>query len=160
MAKTSKAKIGGPFLGAAFFCESVMEDQDKVISAIRIADSMNMWLSPDAPQDAPSESQPIRIIQHFIVMFRSGDAPGKHELKLVMHTPSGKKSEVFKKVIELTKEPNGGFQLKGQAGFEIHSTGVYWMDVSLDGKLYTRMPYRININRLARPKAKKQKSSA
>ena len=60
-AKNPKKKIGGPFVAAAVLCNSVSEDADGVVSALRIVDEIRGVLSPDAPADFPSKSNPLEI---------------------------------------------------------------------------------------------------
>ncbi len=145
--KTAK-KVGGPFLAAAVFCESVVEDASKKISAINILDGVQMWLAEDAPADIPSKSKPITVIQNVLIIFRTGDASGKHELRLVIQQPDGKRSEALKQQIELTTQSYGGCNIKTQATLRIFSSGVYWIDVILNGTRFTRMPINVLIKRL------------
>ena len=68
--KTTKKKAGGPYLAAAFFCESTIEDKkDGAISAIRIIDQMEVAIDPAAPPDFPSD-EPLFVESDFF----SGDA--------------------------------------------------------------------------------------
>ena len=80
--KAVKKKIGGPYLAMAVFCENIVEDQRKVISAIGITEGLQFWISPFAPGDMPSREMPIAINQNILLMFRTGDSQGKHLLKL------------------------------------------------------------------------------
>lgn len=150
MAKTKKAKkaLGGPFLAAAVFCESVMEDNTKKMSAFGIMDGTNFWLAEDTPADAPSKSQPIAFVQNMLIIFRTGDAGGKHELRLVLEQPDGKRTDILKESIELTPQPYGGCNVRTQAMLKVFTAGVYWIDVILDGKRFTRMPLNVTIRRL------------
>jgi hypothetical protein len=145
--KTTK-KIGGPFLATAVFCESIMEDTSKKISALGIMDGVVFWIVADAPPGVPSEEQPISFIQNVLIVFRTGDSPGKHELRLVMERPDGKRKEVVKKEIDLSAPLHGGFQLKSQVNVTVYSQGVFWLDVILDGRRFTRMPLNVEIKRL------------
>ena len=157
MAKPKKPakKVGGPFLAAALFCESIMEDKDKMMSAIRIIDGCEFWIGPQAPPDFPSASNRIQVTQNVLIIFRTGDSPGKHQLRLVIQQPDGRRSEVGKQEITLTPESHGGVNVKTQATMLVYSSGVYWMDVILDGKRYTRMPLNVSIKRLPASKLKK-----
>ena len=46
---------------AAVFCESIMQDSDGMHSAIRIMDTIQMMIPPDAPPDVPSKEKPVQI---------------------------------------------------------------------------------------------------
>lgn len=150
MAKKKKQvkKIGGPFLAAAVFCESIMEDSGGKVSAIGILDGCELYIPPDAPPDVPSETQAVGFSQNVLLIFRSGDAPGKHKLWFVIERPDGKRLKHPEREIELSSPPNGGLHLKTTAFFKVASSGVYWFDVFLDGKRFTRMPLNITIQRL------------
>lgn len=150
--KTAK-KMGGPFLAAAVFCEAIMEDSNKSLSAIKISDGIQIWLPQEAPANVPSKEQPIPVTQHILVIFRSGDSPGKHALKLVVEGPSGNRKEAMSQDVELSKPPHGGLNLRTLANLGLTSSGLYWIDVFLDGKRYTRMPLNVSIQRLPAPPA-------
>jgi hypothetical protein len=156
MAKQKKTKTGGPFLAGAFFCESIMEDVNKMLSAIKILDTVSFWLSPDAPEDMPSKEHPISISQNFLLMFKTGDAPGKHDLKLVLQQPDGKKRELLTREIEMSKDPSGGANVKTAATLQLYTQGLYWVEVILDGKRLTKVPLRFLVQRLpSSPKIKR-----
>ena len=73
----------------------------------------------------------------------------------MIQQPDGRRSEVGKQEITLTPESHGGVNVKTQATMLVYSSGVYWMDVILDGKRYTRMPLNVSIKRLPASKLKK-----
>jgi len=154
MAKQKKQakKTGGPFLAAAVFCESIMESHDKKVSAININDGFQLWISPQAPPNLPSKSQPLQINQNILLIFRTGDSPGKHTLRLIVEQPNGKRSEALNQDVKLSPEPHGGVNVKTAATMLVYSSGVFWVDVFLDGKRYTRMPLNVSIERLPAPK--------
>lgn len=110
--KKSK-KTGGPYLAAAFFCETILEDKyDNTLSAIRIIDQIIFTIDPFAPPDFPSESKKIPVPVTGLLAFRSGDSPGEHVVRLVMESPSGKLNPAADQAIQLTPQPNGGMNLR------------------------------------------------
>jgi hypothetical protein len=139
--------VGGPFLAAAMFCESTMEDKDGVLSAIRIVDTVNLWLAPNAPPSLPSNDEPIGTSQNALVTFRTGDSPGTHSVGFVINSPSGEKGVSHAKDFELGKEPNSGVNIRTAVPIKITGSGVYWIDVILDGKRVTRMPLNVRVHR-------------
>ncbi len=156
MAKKPKTKevvkkYGGPFLGAAFFCESLIEDTNKRMSAIGIVDGTLITIPHNAPADIPSKSNPFLVVQNFLLLFRSGDSPGRHILKIVVEQPDGKRKAVGQQDIFLSDVPYGGCHVKSQAAFKVFSGGVFWVDVFLDGKRFTRMPFNITFERATSP---------
>ena len=149
--KQKKKKIGGPFLTCATFCDAIIEEADGVLSAMKMIDTVKILLSPNAPADIPSEQNPVGIVQHLLVTFKSGDSPGKHKLQLIMEGPSGKKVEVMNKDIELSRKPHGGLNIKTQCRIAVQNSGLRWLDVVLDGKVFSRVPINIIISRTIDP---------
>jgi hypothetical protein len=80
-------------------------------------------------------------------MFKSGDSPGEHELQLVIHSPTGKRSEGPKKMMTFTGEPTGGGNVRIHLGIVVIANGLYLVDVRLDGKVVTTMPLLITLKR-------------
>jgi hypothetical protein len=145
--KTPAQKIGGPYLAAAIFCETILDGADKSLTAIRIHDGTLFTLHHDAPADMPSQEKPVVMKKSFLLAFKSGDSPGKHRLQVVTESPSGKRTEAINQDVELEDTPAGGLNIKNEAHLGFHLSGVYWFDIMLDGKLMTRMPFNIMIER-------------
>lgn len=133
-----KDKIGGPFLMAAFFCEHVLQEKDGVISAIRIVDRfIHTVPGPDAPEKMP----PFTIKFSIIIAFKSGDIKGKQDVKITPIAPSGQVLPGISIPILLEGGDNGA-NVNITYGFYAQEEGLYWFDVTLNGKLFTRMPLR------------------
>jgi hypothetical protein len=161
MAKKKAKKIGGPFLAAAFFCENILEDMQRKLTVQGISDSVQLVMHPLSPKDMPSVEKPLPFNLQLLLMFRSGDAPGKHKLKLEIESPSGKRTTVKDDEVTLSDQPHGGVNVKTIATMSItsNSGGLYLVDVYLDDKLMTRMPLTITITRaemLAEAESKKK----
>jgi hypothetical protein len=149
-----KKKVGGPFLAAAFFCDQILQDADLravppdkmgVLSAIRIVDGITLKIPAGLPKGFHGSSKLCGLIS-----FKSGDAKGDHVLRLVMNAPNGKQ-KVLLEGLSITL--NGGRHTYNYLLFlTIESAeggeGVHWLDVILDGKLYTRMPLLIEHQRV------------
>jgi len=144
---SKRKKAGGPFLAAAFFCENILQDNDGILSAVRIFDSFLIQLHADTPANIPSKEFPIRLDRHLLIMFKSGDAPGKHEISIKIIPPDGSHRDAQTNQLEFTKSPHGGGNLRCAVMLEVSAPGLYWADVRLDGKLVTRMPLNIVIKR-------------
>lgn len=68
---------GGPYIAAAFFCESIIEDRrDGTLSAIRIIDQISVVASSAAPSNAASAAQAVTVPVSGMVAFKTGDARG------------------------------------------------------------------------------------
>ncbi len=156
---TRQIKKKGPLLSAAFFCEHVLEDKsDSALSAIRIIDLMTYQLDASTPSDFPSLTNRLPIQIAALVSLKSADSPGDHELRLVMESPSGKKTVIWEKVVKLSDSPHGGFNLKLNNNFAIVAGGLFWLHVHVDGKKMASAPLQINIARIAAPPPQESKS--
>jgi hypothetical protein len=142
----AKKKLGGPYLAAAFFCDAVIEDKSDVLSAFRIIDTINLAL-PELP-DFPTEKNRVPVHISGILSFKTGDSPGKHILRVVMTSPSGKKNPAFEREITLTEVEHGGANVVMRHTINIVKGGVFWFSVYLDDKLYTRIPLNIVIHKI------------
>lgn len=147
-AKKPAEKIGGPFLSAAIFCDGIAEDIDGILSISRIVDSVNLVIGPPAPPDMPSKEHPVTINPTMLLSFRTGNSPGTHMLKLIVNQPNGKRGELLSQEVNLSEPSHGGLNLKARAKLTLFTSGVYWIDVYLDGKRFTRMPLNVNIQRV------------
>ena len=125
------------------FCQDILEDTTRNISALGIMDGIQFQIAPNMPDDFPSKITPIQAALNLLIIIRTGDSPGEHDLKLIMQTPSGKRSELSSRKIELSSDPNGGAQLKIRTNLQLYSSGVFWIDLILDGKRITRMPLNV-----------------
>lgn len=145
--KVKQKPVGGPFLAAAVFCDTIVQGADGALSAIRIVDQVGVTIPANAPPDMPSESQRLPVVIWTLLMFRSGSAPGEHEVRLTIQSPSGKRTPGLTKKVVFTDSPNGGANIKLQLGLAIAEGGLYMVDVIIDGKVITRMPLAISFTR-------------
>jgi len=155
MAKQKEKKVGGPFIAAAMLCNSVSEDSDGVLSAMRIVDQVGLNIPPDAPPDFPSKAKPIDVSLFALIIIRRGDAKvGKHNLRLVMENPEGKIKPLAKAKIEFPQFQNGAANVKIRLGLKLYTPGVFWIDVILDKQRLTRMALNLILNRPERSGSK------
>jgi hypothetical protein len=159
--KPSKKSFPGPLLAVAVFCEQTIEDTDKTISCIRIADTITATLPHDAPPDVPSENKRIPIGMRGLISFRRGGATGKaHRLKLVMESPDGKTGVMDDRKVEFAKGLNATVNVRFDVMIAVKKGGMFWMTVLFDDKEYTRVPLIINVERAKAPTNKTPAVSA
>jgi len=155
MAKKKKRSKpnGGPYLAAAFFCETTIEDkQDGSLSIIRMVDQVTLSLPPSTPAEIPSEQHRLPVYASGLLSFKTGDSPGDHTIRVVMESPSGKRAEqVFEQVVTFTPQPHGGANLRLNHAIMVKKGGLFWFHVYLDGKRVTRMPLQIIVQRAEMP---------
>jgi hypothetical protein len=147
------AKLGGPFLYVAAFCDRVLHEKDDVVSLIRIVDRMNI--------QGPLDEMPPGYVRVIAALgFKRGDASGKYRVSLVMRDPDGKKAQEAKAEINFDGDPElkeAGNFVEAAIGMAVSKPGLYVGEVRLNGKLYTKMPLRIRYLKLDAdlPKSKK-----
>src|SRR5262249_4553949 len=113
-------------------------------------------LSPPPGQAEPitleqlMEREGVQVGLFGLISFKSGDAKGKYILKLMMTDPSGDKKEVGEIPIAFEGAEHG-INIRVQFGIQLTREGLYWVDVIVDGKCFTRMPLRIAIQREPSP---------
>lgn len=131
-------KNEGPFLAMAVFCDTTIEGKDGVLSIIRIVDTVNVVIPPDA-------EQPIRVpINITLVLgFRAGGAKGTYTLKLEADTPTGKTSAVGETPVSFQGPPEQGANIVSALQLQIEGEGVYWFNVYLQDEFTTRVPLRV-----------------
>jgi hypothetical protein len=154
-----KKKLGGPYLAAAVFCTSSIEDkQDNTISIIRIIDQVIIEIQ-SAPPDFPSKENRLAVPVHAVLAFRTGGSPGKHTVRLLMESPSGKTQEFSSQELILSPEPHGGFNWRVNGVIHAYQGGLFWLHVFMDGKRIARMPLQVTIRRTDSAPTEKPKSS-
>jgi hypothetical protein len=144
--------LPGPLLAAAFFCEQILEEAEtKVLSCIRIVDTIGITLDASTPEDIPSEDKRIGVLLHALISFRRGDAPATgHKLKLVMRSPDGNTGVMNEKEFDFGEGPIATLNLRPEITIAVKNGGLFWMTVLLDEKEYTRVPLTIKIEREAK----------
>lgn len=131
----------GPYVANACFCERVLQEQDGVLSAIRIVDRVQLS-KPDGsaiPKNAAHEIQ-------MLISLRSGDFKGVGEIEVRANAPSGKafKKGAAKVRVDLQGEDNG-CNLIIKTGVPLNEEGVYWFDILFENRLLTRMSMSVVV---------------
>jgi hypothetical protein len=126
------------------FCEKLLVEQDNVNSVIRIVDTINITPLPGQKLKRGG-LMPLPLA--LLLMVKAGDARGKREMQLRLVSPSGK---VFKTVAELefnlSDPPEGGANFKASPVLlKWDKEGLYWFEFLLEGKLFARVPLRVNV---------------
>lgn len=76
----------GPYLTAAFLCEKVLTEGDRVCSYIRVVDKIvTQVVSPERPSDFPP--QVVQLVM--VIRLLPGQARGSFPLEIVAELPSG-----------------------------------------------------------------------
>ncbi len=144
--RTPDKKRSLPYLAAALLCERVLIEPDHVTSAIRIVDTVTL---PGEP--LPEAGAVLALNLSLLLIFKSGAARGERQLRLRLVNPSRKGEDVARPVINFTEPPEGGTAMSIPLLLKWEREGLYWFEVLLEGKLYTRIPLRVRIAPPAAP---------
>lgn len=149
-----------PIFSAALMCTEILEEKDGNLSVIRLVDKLSVVaLGEDAPKDATPTIQVMLLI-----LFKSVPGyDGRHVLEITPVTPSGRrlklKSPVGEEAIGPTLNfPGGtktGLNVQIRLVLTLEGEGLYWVEVSLDGQLCTRLPLLVEFQKQP-PKAQPQ----
>lgn len=137
----------GPFLAAAFFCESIIEGKDNALTPVRMIDQLQVMLGASTPPDVPSEVNRVSVGVWSVICLKTGGSPGDYALEIIAESPSGKKEAVFEQTITLTEPAQGGVNIKLHHNIGVKKGGLFWMHVSLDDRPLTSMPLLITVVR-------------
>lgn len=136
-----------PYLTAALLCEKVLQEADGTLSAIRIADRVQLQMQgPPGLGLAglampPDGTEPVPIFNMAcLVGLKSGPAVGDYTLRLTFVTPSGivQGTAIEQQVKLLGKDQGQNFIV--QLYIAAQEEGVYWVSVTLDDMELTRIP--------------------
>ena len=144
------SKKGRPYISAALLCEKVLHEQDGTLSAIRIVDKVTVQIAAKAK----SKVKPT-VQLAVLIAFKSGPIKGKHLLRVVPRTPSGRKMAVkrtdvkgeFKFPLVFESEEHGSTTVINLV-VDVSEEGVYWFDVYLGRRVVTRIPLTV-VHRVA-----------
>lgn len=133
---------GGPYLAAAFFCEKVLRETDGVVSFIRAVDRWTVT--------GPTETMPTTLIQNtLVVIMKSGIHRGASQITVTPSTPTGKIMPAITVSASFEGDDDRGIQLIAPMAFPVEETGVYWFELTIDGRSFTQLPLRVIYLRAA-----------
>ena len=126
---------------AAYFCDRVLQEQNGVLSTIRIVDRWTV--------NGPTETMPLTVLQTFlVVLFKSGLYRGTGQLTLTPISPSNVRMEPIILPIVFGGDDDAGAGTVLPIGFPVQEDGPYWFEVSLAGQglptyVVTCIPMRV-----------------
>lgn len=128
----------GPFLQMAVICQHVLEEKDGVLSAIRVVDRFTI----DGGPSDPPEMKPTTVLLTALIVLKAGEATGSATVSLQPEGPDGIKRPRIELPV-LFEGQDRGVALHLNLALDVRQAGLYWIDVRVDGQLFTRMPVRI-----------------
>jgi hypothetical protein len=129
----------GPFLATAVACEKVLQEQDGVLSIIRVID--RVFHSKSGP-DVPSEMEPFAYNFVLLITLKAGEARGRYTVTIRPEAPSGEQQQANSIPVLLEGEERGANLIVNMA-FSFTMEGLWWFDVLFEDRLLTRVPLRI-----------------
>jgi hypothetical protein len=119
-------------------------ERDGVSTIVRVVDRFTTSAAgPDAPEQPPSFSVEATLV----LLFTSGSARGRYDMELRPEHPMGTTTRIVLSTIEF---PCGEMNARIAAPMrlQLDTAGLYWIQVLLDGRLFTKVPIRIVYQRL------------
>lgn len=127
---------GGPYLAAAFLCEKALREVDGVSTFIRIVDRWTVT--------GPSEAMPTTPIQAtLVVIFKSGIHRGNGQLTITPRSPSDIRLPPATVPVLFEGDDDRGITIIIPMAFPVQEAGLYWFNVSLDGRSFSEIPLRV-----------------
>ena len=135
-----------PYVATAALCDFVLHEKDERISCIRFLDTVEVTISPDAPDPLP----PVTLEIRGLLSFKSGEFTGTKTLKIEPRGPSGELGKPAQTFPLTFKGNEHGANLILRLIIPISQEGLYYFDVSLDEEMVTRIPLRVRL-KLTKP---------
>jgi hypothetical protein len=158
MAKVGKRPERGPYLATAVICEKMLLESDRVISAMRIVDTMTLPLAAIA---SVQEGTVIALQTTLLVSFKAGDFRGKRQLRITMRAPSGEQEPFLETEMDFAgaqDQPEAGNNIGVHMHVKWRGPGLYWLDIFLGDRSVTRVPFRLQVGNVVTDKqASKEK---
>jgi hypothetical protein len=134
----------GPYVTAACFCESVLEEKTGVLTLVRIIDTVtHSGFGPTPPKDMPAFAYNFLLA----VMLKSGEAHGRYDLRVVPQQPDGSTKDEITFTFHFEGEEKGQ-NVVAQINYQFALEGLYWFRVFLEEEFLTAIPLRVRYNRI------------
>lgn len=162
MAKANKTtrKKALPELGAFFVCEKTLQEADKVISVIRIVDTLTVPPKATSTGRPPEKGDIIGFPPLVLfLMLKSGDARGKRQVRLRLVNPSREREGAGAWQITFTKPSHGGHNMLMPLVLKWDKPGLYWFEVWVGDNRLGRTPVMVNVREPSVPEGNGAKPS-
>ena len=133
--KKMDESVGGPYIKAALLCERVLVERDNVHTLVRVIDRFITQIPPG------QGVKPVPVKFYLVLMFTSGFAHHKMKVRADIVSPNGGTITSITNDV-LFQGEDQGCNIIGEVNMEFHEEGLYWIEISLDEQLQTRVPLR------------------
>jgi uncharacterized protein DUF6941 len=122
-------------------CETVLDQKDEVMSAIRIVDLMTLRIIPELP----IEKQTVQLSGLVMVKSRIGD-DGEHHIQVDLVRPNGEVTKLLERSCVATSilpQTPGGANFILQVALVPRQMGTHYFRLSVDGEEVTTAPFTL-----------------
>ncbi|MDQ6948240.1 MAG: hypothetical protein M3256_18725 [Actinomycetota bacterium] len=131
----------GPYVSLSVFCEQAIEDKNGVLTIVRIIDQVTVSVADtNAPDELPLGSA---IATTLVIALKARRALGKQKVQVIVEHPDGTRHDGPEMPVHLSPGPGGGANLILRTTLVLSTTGLYWADVLVNGRLVTRSPLEV-----------------
>lgn len=131
----------GPYVAVACICQSPLQEGNGVLSLIRLIDRIPVLGT--TPQMQP---QPLQNL-FMVVVLRSGVLRESYTVKITGYAPSGAKITDNETSVLFEGEDRGPAVISPLA-LVVSEQGLYWFEVSVEGRFLTKIPLRVQYHRV------------
>ncbi len=136
--------FGGPYVQVAAICQTSIVDNQGLLSIIRCQDRIQVVGLTDE-----MKPQPLQNFQ-FVLALRAGEMRGKSTLRITPIAPTGKRLAHIEAPMLFEGEERGNV-IQAPLPVVAEEEGLYWLEITLDGVLLTRVPFRVLYQKVAMP---------
>jgi hypothetical protein len=135
--------INGPYVQAACFCETVIEDKSGVLSLIRMIDTV---ISTATGEHPPEDMIPFIAQLKLVVMLKSGEARGRNTLRILPELPAGQTEAELPISIYFEGEEKGTNRILN-LNYQFKFEGLHWFHIFVGEEEVTAIPLRVKYQR-------------
>jgi len=143
---TNAAISNGPFVRAAFFCETVLEEANRMQSFIRVLDQINVTVGGASTAQLPESLPQIPWRGNLVISLVGGRATGRSSLNVKVETPDGLIKEMTAIDVRFTT-PNTPQNVVFQLELTLTHEGLHWFRVAVEDRELTRIPLEVTYSR-------------
>lgn len=134
--------FSGPFVSVACICQASLREANGVLSIIRVTDRVQVIGVQQRMQPQPLQNYSL------VVILRSGELRSQtHSIKIVPITPTGKRLEFTESSVLFEGDERGPGFITPLA-FVATEEGLYWFEVCLEAQVLTRIPLRVQYQKI------------
>jgi hypothetical protein len=125
----------------------VLQEQDGVITPVRVIDRVMMPILPDGERPAAPEKLVL------LVTLKSGGARGSYTVQVRLESPVGTEIPFIPPATVFLEGEERGIALIVPFAFTPEEQGLYWFDVYFENERLTRVPLRAIFQQVQPPPA-------